>query len=130
MVIRVVTIPATTRDVGELINEKYAEEKAVSRQSLLKFLSNICFLVRQALPMRGKRESNSNFNQLYHLRGEDNPFLMELAKLKGSHNMQEEMVKVMALKIFREIAAEISSGEFYAIMADEPSRWVDDDLNP
>ena len=100
VVIRVVTIPATTRDVGELINEKYAEEKAVSRQSLLKFLSNIRFLVRQALPMRGKRESNSNFHQLYHLRGEDNPFLMELANLKGSHNMQEEMVKVMVLKIF------------------------------
>ena len=98
VVVCVVTIPATTRDVGELINEKYADEKAVSRQSLLKFLLNIRFLVRQALPMRGKRESNSNFNQLYHLRGEGNPFLMEWAKRKGSHNMQEEMVKVERLQ--------------------------------
>ena len=30
-----ITISATTGDTGALINEKYAEEKAVSRQSLL-----------------------------------------------------------------------------------------------
>ena len=68
----VVTIPVITGDVGELINENYAEKKAVSRQSLLKILSNICFLTRQALPMcaDGKGDLNSNFNQLYHLRGE------------------------------------------------------------
>ena len=89
----VVTIPTTIGDVGELINEKYGEEKDVSHQSLLKILPNIRFLVRQALPMRGdgKGEHNSIFNQLYHLRGEDNTFLMEWEKPKGnkhtSHNM-------------------------------------------
>ena len=36
----------TTGDVGELINEKYAEEKDVWHQSLLKILPNIRFLVR------------------------------------------------------------------------------------
>ena len=62
----VVTIFARTGDVGELINEKYAQEKAASRQPLLKILSNIRFLAIQALPMRGdgKGEPNSNFNQL------------------------------------------------------------------
>ena len=62
----VVTTPAAT---GELINEKYTEEKAVSRQSLLKILPNIPFLARQALPMRGdgKGEPSSNFNQLLPL---------------------------------------------------------------
>ena len=55
--------------------------------------------------------------------------------------MQEEMWKVMALKIFREIAAEIRSAEFCAIRANQTSdiskieqlliyiRWVDNDLN-
>ena len=62
----VVIIRARTGDVGELINEKYAEEKAVSRQSLLKILSNIRLLARQALPTRGdgKGDLNSNINQL------------------------------------------------------------------
>ena len=50
---------------------------------------------------------------------------MEWTKRKGSnytsHDIQEEMLKVMALKIFREIAAEIRSAEFYAIKANEIS---------
>ena len=93
----------------------------------------------------GKREFTVNFNELYHLRGENKPFLMEWAKHKGSdytsYDMQKEMLNVMALKKFREIVGEISGAEFYAIMADETSdianteqlvislRWVDDDLN-
>ena len=94
-VVCVVTIPVTKGDVAELINEKYAEEKTVSCQSLLKILSNIRFLTRQALPLYGdgKGEPNSNFNQLYHLRGENNSFLMEWAKCKRSnytsHNCKE-----------------------------------------
>ena len=55
--------------------------------------------------------------------------------------MQEEMLKVLTLKIFREIAEEIRSTELYVIMADETSdisnteqlvkgiRWMDNDLN-
>ena len=63
-----VTIPAATGDIDELINDKYADKKAFSCQSLLKILWNIPFLARQAPPMGcdGKGESNSNFNQLYH----------------------------------------------------------------
>lgn len=73
----------------------------------------------------GKGEFTVNFNELYHLRGENNPFLMEWAKHKGSdytsYDMQKEMLNVMALKKFREIAGEIRSAEFDAIMADETS---------
>ena len=56
------------------------------------------------------------------------------------NDMQEEMLKIMALKIFQEITAEIRSAEFCAIRANQTSdiskieqliciRWVDDDLN-
>ena len=45
-VVPVVTIPATTEDIGEGINKIYTEEKAVSHQSLIKILSNIRFLAR------------------------------------------------------------------------------------
>ena len=119
----VYTIPKTTGDIGELLNEKHAEEKAIARQSLLKILSNIRFLARQAIPMRGdgKGEPNSNSNQLYFLRGEDNPFLLEWITRKGnkytSHDIQDEMIKVMALKVLRDISAEIGSAEFFAIMS-------------
>ena len=58
------------------------------------------------------------------------------------HEMQNEMLKVMALKILRDVAAEIRNAEFYTIMVDEATdasnvsqlalclRWVDSDLNP
>ena len=54
--------------------------------------------------------------------------------------MQDEMLKVMALKVLQEISTDIRGTEFYYIMADETSdvsniehlvlciRWVDDDL--
>ena len=141
-----VTLPRTTADVGELLNETLAKEKSIAREVLLKILSNIRFLARQALPMRGDGvgEPNSNFNQLYQLRGEDNPFMKEWIARKGStythHDMQNEMLKVMALKVLREISSDIRNAEFYSIMADETAdvsnteqlvlciRWVDDDL--
>ena len=46
-----VTLPRTTADVGELLNETLAKEKSIAREVLLKILSNIRFLARQALPM-------------------------------------------------------------------------------
>lgn len=142
----IIALPQTTKDIGELLSEKHVEGKTMARKSLLKILSNIRFLARQAVPLRGdgKGEPNSNFNQLYHLRAEDNPFLKEWLKRKGDnylgHDMQNEMMKVMALKVLREIASEIQSAEFFAIMVDESSdsankeqlvlciRWIEDDL--
>ena len=134
-------------DVGELLSEKHSEEKAAARQALLKILSSIRSLARQALPMRGNGigELNSNANQLYRLRGEDDYSLLEWVKRKGSdytsHDIQEEMLKVMALKILRDIASEISNVEFFVVMVDETAdvsnteqlvlciRLVDDNLD-
>ena len=56
--------------------------------------------------------------------------------------MQNEMLKVMALRVLREIAARIRDVDFYCIMVDEATdvsnvsqlvlciRWVDDELSP
>ena len=57
-----------------------------------------------------------------------------------SPEIQNEMMKIMSLKILREIAAEIQSASFFTLMADEATdvrncsqlvvviRWVSDDL--
>ena len=59
-----------------------------------------------------------------------------------SPDMQNEMLKVMALRVLREIAARIRDVDFYCIMVDEATdvsntsqlvlciRWVDDELSP
>ena len=71
-VLKTVTLPATTRDVGESLSSQLAKDRLERRQCFLKLLSNVRFLARQALPLRGDGdESDSNYMQLLKLRGED-----------------------------------------------------------
>ena len=54
----------TTHDIGESLSTQHAKEKVVRRQCYLKFLSNLRFLARQGLPLRGDGdESDSYFTQ-------------------------------------------------------------------
>ena len=81
----VCTLPRTTNDIADLLSKKHAAEKEITKKALLKILSNERFLARQALSFRGHGigEENSNFNQLYHLRAEDNEFLKNRRSIKG-----------------------------------------------
>ena len=44
---KIVTLPATTRDVGELLSGMHAKEKIENRQCFLKILSNLRFVASQ-----------------------------------------------------------------------------------
>jgi len=48
------TIPNTTRDVGELLSEAHAQQKAENREMLQVILSTIRYLGRQGLALRGR----------------------------------------------------------------------------
>ena len=97
-------------DMGEILSSCHTDEKSTNRQCLLKILSNVKFLARQSLPLRGVGDDcDSNFTQLCLFREEDNPILKAWRTKKKTnkyvhHEIQNEMVKVMALKILREIA--------------------------
>ena len=124
-VLKTVTLPATTSDVGEMLSSQIAVERLYRRKCLLKLLSNARFLARQGLAFRGDghEESDSNFMRLIHLRSEDNAKLVDWIKRKtdkyASGDMQNEMVKVMALRVLREIAASIQTTPFFTVMVDE-----------
>ena len=71
-------------DIGDLLSERHALEKSKNRTILLSILSNIRYLARQALPLRGgdwntetKCEENSNFHQLLKLWAQENPEITE-----------------------------------------------------
>ncbi|XP_044171572.1 uncharacterized protein LOC122955905 [Acropora millepora] len=126
-VARVITAPATTTgDVGELLSEKHAKEKAINRKILLTILSNVRFLARQALPLRGNwdtdsaSEINSNFYQLLKLRSEENPEISEWLSRRTekytSPMVQNEMLEVLALGVLREISENIQNAKFFTIM--------------
>ena len=69
-----ITLPATTSDIGDLLSSNYASQKQVNREYLLKIIHNVRFLARQGLALRGDGdEKDSNFIQLLQLRAIDDP---------------------------------------------------------
>ena len=71
-------------------------------------MSSIRFLARQALPIHGDGDkSNSNYMQLLKLPGEDDAQIFEWLKKKTdkytSVDIQNEMLKIMALHMLRQI---------------------------
>ena len=82
----------------------------------------------QSLPLRGDGDgSDSNFTQLYLIQEEDNPILKKRRTKnkkkktdKYTHNtIQNEMMKITALQILREIAKNLQDTDFYSVMDDE-----------
>lgn len=118
-------------DVGEMISSQHAIEKYNNHRILLKILGNVWYLARQALPLRRywkkveKSEADSNFYQLLKLRCDEDPSIAEWLQKKTfkftSADIQNEMLKIMALRVLREIAQNIQNAAIYTIMADESS---------
>ena len=107
-----------------MLSKAHVQEKS-ENQVLLTILSNLRFLARQACVIRGdgNAESDSNFIQLFKLRGEDNPkvykWMLKLTDKYTSHDMQNDMLKAMAHKVLRNVNSRLHNAFFFTIMADE-----------
>ena len=133
-------------DVGKTLTSKSENEMACNRKALLKLMSNLRFLARQGLPLRGAGDdSNSNFSQINLLRGEDDPeFITWLNKKRFKYDcpeIQNEILNIMGQTIVRDLASKMRQSEYFAILADETTdksnreqlvvclRWIDQKLN-
>ena len=138
-------LPKQVRDVGEHLDSEHASNKAENRKILLTILRNITFLARQGLPLRGDgAEDNSNFKQLLLLQAKDNSRILDWISKPintfTSKEIQNEILKLMALKLLLGITANIRKAKFFTILADEATdagnkeqltivfRWVDEAL--
>ena len=122
--LKIVTLPATTCDIGEMCSSQHSKDKHDRRVCFLKMLSNIRFLGRQGLPLRGAGDgSNSNFVQLFKLRAEDDPRLLDWFARKTdkyvSGEMQNRILEVMAQQVLAKVESYLHSAPFYTIMVDE-----------
>ena len=118
----IITMPKTTMDILELLDKSHEREKAHNRSIFMLILENIRFLARQGLPLRGDgAEIDSNFIRLLHLRGTDqiDAWLSKKSNKYTSPDIQNEILKVMALQILRKVSHAISSSHCYSIIADE-----------
>ena len=107
-----------------MLSRAHAQEKYENRQVLLTIVSKLRFLARQACAIRGDgNENDSNFMQLFKLRGEDNPkvyeWMLKHTDKYTSHDMQNDMLKAMAHKVLRNINSKLHNASFFTIMADE-----------
>ena len=144
---KMVTIPATNRDVGECLSTSFALERKCNQACFLKLISSIRFLARQGLALRGdgSGEPDSNFLQLlklsadYEQDGKLNEWMKRKSSRYTSHEIQNEILQVMAMQILRHITSNLQTTKF-TVMVDETSdvstieqvvlvfRWVDSSL--
>ena len=83
-------------------------------------------LTRHGLALRGDgNEEDSNFMQLLKLRVEDDErvstWIWKKTDKYTSSDMQNEIIKVMALQVLREVALGIQNAPHYTIMVNETS---------
>ena len=112
-------MPAST------LSSSREDDYASNRISVVKILSNIRFLGRRGLPLRGDGDgNNSNSTQIFH-----------------EADAKRDAESIMALEVLRDVAPLLHSSPFYSVMADETRdssnreqvvicfRWVDNSLN-
>ena len=90
----------------------------------MKILENIVFLGKQGLAFRAESDDKTgNFYQLVLLRAKDDPALLKwIDKTYDRHvtpQTQNEILKLLALKLLRKIATDINLSGCYSILADE-----------
>ncbi|XP_033123564.1 zinc finger MYM-type protein 1-like [Anneissia japonica] len=141
----VLTLPKATKKVGELQNGAHSVQKEKARDMLLLILSSIRFLARQGLALRGDgSDASSNLIQLLTLRADDQPDILQwIHKSACKHTSpenQNEMLKLMAHQVLRQILQQINSSPFFTVMADGNTdrsnrvkltlviRWVNDNF--
>ena len=84
--------------------------------------TSVEYLARQALPFRGHTEERGNFHQLMVLRGNESADLkswIACTRPYMSHEIQNEMLQVMGHQILRAIMKDVSSSNWFALIADE-----------
>lgn len=106
-----------------MLSSSYKEETAVNRRCLKTIAENIHFLARQGIALRDGDEKDSNFMQLLFLRASNDPELLLWLERKTnkytSPDIQNELLKIMALRILRDISAAVQDAKFFTLMADE-----------
>lgn len=102
--------------MGEFLSRAHYKEKVTNRNMLLNILRCVRFLAQQDLPLRGVgSDADSNLRQVLLLQCVDNldlgAWLRKKTDKYTSHNIQNEMLKIMAVKILQQISQRIREGE-------------------
>ena len=111
---------------GVSIKSQLDRQKSIEQRKNLQCLkiifTSIEYLARQGLPFRGHDDHRGNFYQLIKLRASDSLDLehwMERKKAYLSHEIQDEILRIMSHQVLRSILKDISASLWYSLMVDE-----------
>ena len=109
----------------------------------IKVIGCLQYLAQQGQAMQGDTDDESNFIQLLKLRQKDQPLLLKWLERKEdrytSHDIQNEIIAIMANHIICDLVSEIRGG-FFSVICDEYTdisnkeqlttciQWVDKEL--
>ena len=132
----------TCGNVWEMSSDAAKKTMESNRICFIKVIECLQYLARQRQAMQGDTDE-SNFIQLRKLRGKDQPLLLKWLERKEdrytSHDIQNEIIAIMANHVIRDLVSELRGG-FFSIICDEYTyinnkqqlticiRWVDKEL--
>lgn len=102
-------------DVSARIRKEHSHNQERSRQALVKIVQSVKFLARQGLAVQGHSSDSENLFELMRLRGQDIPELDRWLSQRQkwmSHDIQNEMLRIMAHSVQRSIASDIQSARW------------------
>ena len=115
-------ISRTCGNVWEMSSDAAEKTMESNRMCFIKVTKCLQYLVRQGQAMQGDTDDESNFIQLLKLRGKDQPLLLKWLERKEhrytSHDIQNEIIAIMANHVVRDLVSEIRGG-FLSIIRDE-----------
>ena len=112
----------TCGNVWEMSSDAAEKTMESNRICFIKVIECLQYLARQGQAMQGDTDDESNFIQLLKLRGKDQPLLLKWLQRKEdrctSHDIQNEIIAIMANHVIRHLVSEIRGG-FFSIICDE-----------
>ena len=109
-------------DVRARLQEQYRLANEQATVALHKMMESIRYLARQGLAIQGLESDSGNLMELSKLRSADIPELANWLKRKTtwtSHDIQNEILQIMAHKIQRDIASDIQDAAWFSLIVDE-----------
>ena len=117
-----VVLPKTCGDVIDMTSKSVKKTRAQNRRCFAKIIESLQYLARQGLAIRGDNDEESNFIQLLKLRAKDDEDLANWLDGKGakytSHDIQNEIISLLATHTIRELVSEIRNN-YYSLICDE-----------
>jgi hypothetical protein len=137
---------SSTLSVAVQLNSQISRDQAVASRALNVIISSLRYFARQGLPIRGHTDKSGNLYELIMLRSSDNPEVESSLKRERfvytSHEIQNEVLQLMAHSVLRSLIADISKARIFSLIVNETTdqstdeqvsvcvRYVDDEMQP